>query len=286
MLVAEKKFFAQQHININVTLIATGASGEFAALRSGSVDFVQAAQDAVISANASGANLTSVMGWSNVDLFSLLGAPGVTSAQDVKGKSCAATNTSTGDAFLMKAILAKSDLTYPNDYSIIVSGGVGSRVESVLLGQAKCGIFLEPQTSEVLAGGGSILGTAATALGSNYQYLTGITTPAWASSHKGVLIRFLTAMVEADQWLHNPANENEAAEILAASPSNISDYQAKSAWVGLYGKPNTFTTNLTAADVKAAIQTHISEGNTGVEPSQWQKYANLSYLQAATAAAK
>lgn len=279
-----KDFLTKQNLGIEITIIATGAAGEIAALSSRSVDVANITVDGVLSAVDVGSDAMVVAGFTRLEAYRLLAAPGITSASQLRGKVCGGTNLKTGDAFWLQAILQKAGLQYPADYSMIVTGGGATRLATLLAGQAQCTILLEPQASEARAVGATDLGSAVPALGANYQSVVLASTRSWASANKNTLVRFLKAYLQADAWLHDQANRNEAVKILGDSAARIAADSAGrtyDAWYGPKVDPSAYDVKITPNDILTAIIVQNQSGLSKVLTSDWTRYADLTYIEQA-----
>jgi len=121
-----------------------------------------------------------------------------------------------------------------------------------------------------------------------YQAAGVFTQRAWAKDHRDLLIAFLSACIEAQRWLLNPANKQQVIDLLAAQyhlPPEIAaeDYDISIAHPGGFAKDAQF--DIRGFENVLKLRAEV-EGQWGGHPPSPDKYYDPSYYQAALVKAK
>jgi NitT/TauT family transport system substrate-binding protein len=111
---------------------------------------------------------------------------------------------------------------------LMPTGGTGSRLAAMNAGGIQSSLLLPPVSFTAEKQGSVRLGYVPELLGADYQFsFTGIIVrESWAREHRDQLVRYLQARDDALRWLKDPANAEEAAQILATE-TKITPEQAR-----------------------------------------------------------
>lgn len=159
-----------------------------------------------------------VMGCTQIELC-LVVAPDIKSVEDLRGRSLALDAVSTGFAFVLYEMLARSGLK-PGDYSAVPVGATPERWRSVKDGTHAGTITIEPFTSIARAAGFPTLLRSGDFFPS-YQGGVIAVRRDWALQNKATLTGFLGVYLRSLKWVLDPANRQAAATILAARMPEI-----------------------------------------------------------------
>jgi ABC-type nitrate/sulfonate/bicarbonate transport system substrate-binding protein len=159
-----------------------------------------------------------VMGCTQIELC-LVVAPHIKSVEDLRGRSLALDAVSTGFAFVLYEMLARSGLK-PGDYEVVSVGATPERWRSVKDGIHAGTITIEPFTSIAQAAGFPTL-LRSTDFFPSYQGGVIAVRRDWAVKNKATLTAFLDVYLRALKWVLDPANREAAAAILAERMSEI-----------------------------------------------------------------
>jgi ABC-type nitrate/sulfonate/bicarbonate transport system substrate-binding protein len=234
-LVAEQKgFFAEQNLTVSV-LSVTSSTQQFQFLRDGQYDLISTSPDNIVNYrlnpnNALGTLIPGkvIAGTNSGNNLSLVGQPGMTSLTDFRGRSMVLDSTVSGFAFVMYKMLKNAGLQKDVDYTVVPCGGGTQRFQAMLNG--RCG------SNGLTVTGGAILsgGTEFQIADAGYPTLQRIQDVAnlnpylggsiaakedWLANNDEVAVRFLAAMIKATDWILDPANREEALQILQAQPN-------------------------------------------------------------------
>ena len=160
----QKGFFKEEGLNVTgVTIISSPVA--MAALVTGEIKFAFVGPSAVMSAITAGADLYIVGGNVNRVIYTLMGAKGIKSVRDLKGKLVGSTAYGTSSDFMTRMTLKHFGLDPERDVKIIPSGGSSTRAVGLETGRISAAPFspesrvrLEEQGFPVLADMADILG--------------------------------------------------------------------------------------------------------------------------------
>ena len=212
----------------------------------------------------------------------LIAQPGLRSVADLRGKTLLVDAPNTAYALQMKKILLLSGMTAGKDYEIKPFGATPQRLVAMRENKDFAGSMLGPPTSLVAKREGFVsLGSVPQLLGP-YQAAGFFTERAWAREHHDLLVSFLSACIQAQRWLLDPANKTQVIELLTteyhlAPEIAAEDYEsilkpggfAKDAQFDLQGFENVL-------ELRAEV-----EGQWGGHPPRPEKYYDPSYYDAA-----
>jgi ABC-type nitrate/sulfonate/bicarbonate transport system substrate-binding protein len=147
-------------------------------------------------------------------LLSIVGAPGVTTVESLRGKELAVDARASGFVFILEKLLRSKGFG-PDDYRFVEIGGVDRRYQALVDGKVAGTLLLPPfvgkavtRSCHVLARGDQIV--------SCYQGTVGAAKRSWAEKNKNLLVSYIRAYVEATQWCFDVRNRVSCFELLAA----------------------------------------------------------------------
>jgi ABC-type nitrate/sulfonate/bicarbonate transport system substrate-binding protein len=221
----EQGYFGNEGLEVGFTTTPSSVF-QFEQFGAGACDVVFTAFDNIVAYGEgqgaakidNGADFRVVMGASQVEL-SVVVAPDVKSAADLKGKSLALDAVGTGFAFVLYAILEKLGLP-KGDYKPIGVGATPERWQSVKDGQHAGTISIEPFTSIARAAGFGVLARS-TDVFPVYQGGVVAARASWLSKHADEMSRFIRAYLRGLRWTLDPANRDAAAKLLLARMPEI-----------------------------------------------------------------
>ena len=154
-------------------------------------------------------DLFAFMGATQVELAFIV-APEIKSYQDLRGRTLALDALSTGFAFVLYEMLARSGLKR-SDYDFAAVGATPQRWESVRTGQYAGTITIEPFTSIAKAQGFNVLGTS-TSVFPVYQGGAFAASRQWAAANTERLKGFIRGYLGGLAWTLAPQNRDPAKE--------------------------------------------------------------------------
>jgi NitT/TauT family transport system substrate-binding protein len=167
-----------------------------------------------------------IAGSFNGTTYSLIALPKYKRMEDLKGGTrLAMSGITSAAALMMKQMLKERGVTYPRDYSLLSIGGSTPQFTALQTGQVDAALLAQPLSIMGVEQGLSNLGDAYKLM-PDYQ-LSGIgVREGWAQKNRGIVVRYLKALVSTYRWLHD--NREEAIKILPAITKLDTKYIAKS----------------------------------------------------------
>ena len=153
-----------------------------------------------------------IAGSFNGTTYSLIALPKYKKMEDLKGGArLAMSGITSAAALMMKEILRQRGVLYPRDYSLLSVGGSTVQFTALQTGQVDAALLAQPLSLIAMEQGLSNLGDAYKLI-PDFQ-LSGIgVREGWAQKNRGIVIRYLKALVSTYQWLHD--NREEAIKLL------------------------------------------------------------------------
>ena len=212
----------------------------------------------------------------------------IKSIADLRGKTLIVDAPNTAYALQMKKILSLSGLTAGKDYEIKPFGATPQRLIAMREQKDFAGSMLGPPASLVAKKEGFVsLGSVQQLIGP-YQAAGIFTQRAWAKEHRDLLVAFLSACIEAQRWLLNPANKQQVIDLLAAQYHLAPEIAAEDYEISMT-RPGGFTKDaqfdLRGFENVLKLRAEV-EGQWGGHPPSPDKYYDPSYYQAALTKAK
>ncbi len=159
-----------------------------------------------------------ILGATQVEL-SIVVAPEIKTAEDLRGRSLALDAVATGFAFVLYDMLARLGLPR-NAYEVSPVGATPARWQSVKAGEHAGTITIEPFTSIAGAAGFSVLARS-TDMFPCYQGGVIAARRDWAEAYAETVSAFIAAYLRGLAWTTAPANRQAAAAILAEGMPEI-----------------------------------------------------------------
>lgn len=213
-------------------------------------------------------------------LFSLVGAPDITSIKSLLGRSIGVDAKTSGFALVLERMLHARGFAR-DDYQLIEVGGWESRYLALLEGKITATLLTEPFVENALRAGCNLLARDFEMIPS-YQGTCGAASRRWAAEHPDRLVRYIRAYVEATQWCFESQNRQSCLDILARH-NEIGGLAAEDTLDalldpehGLYPKAA-----LNLSGVTAALELRAELGYLARSIPPVEKYVDLSYYQKA-----
>jgi ABC-type nitrate/sulfonate/bicarbonate transport system substrate-binding protein len=148
-------FYAAHGLKVDIVNMNGGSRGA-AELQAGRLDVMHVGLSSVIRVNRGGGELRSIASLSNVIRFTFFSAPGVKTAEDLKGGVIGVSTFGSESDSTVTLALARLGLTR-NDVSLKEYGGGMRRLDAVKLGEIKATPINEPIASLARAQGVNVL---------------------------------------------------------------------------------------------------------------------------------
>lgn len=119
--------FAKYGLDVNLQFVQ-GSSPATTALLAGSLDVVQMAAPAAVTAADKGADVVLIAGFINTSVFKLMADPSIKTMNDLKGKNIAITKFGSSDEFVLRKVLKDNGLDPAKDVMITQSGDASGQL--------------------------------------------------------------------------------------------------------------------------------------------------------------
>lgn len=275
----DKGFFKQEGADVEV-LIEVDSGKLLNGLAEGKYDITHQASDHFIRGVQTGKNVVIFMTISR-PIFDFVVSPDVHSIADLKGKTIALDNPTTGYWVLFRKVFAQSGVS-PDDYKLLPHlGGAEKRLAAVKDGRAQ-GTFLNPPLSLAAISQGF---PRLTGLAEHFPDLPGSsggTRKDWAQKHEADLVAYLRGWKRAVDWLGDPKNRDEAIAIYAkhgkTDPAQLPGTYDSFVHDGLVRTPLNMT------GMQQVLDLLVENGQMTADKAKPELYADPSYQQKALAA--
>ena len=212
--------------------------------------------------------------------LSVAGGPGIKSFADLKGKTLSVDAMTTGLAFVLRELVARSGLA-ETDVTYVRAGGTPFRYRDLVAGKHDATLLRTPFELLAQERGLSILGTAES-LGA-YQGSVAAVRRSWARQNETALVGFLRAYRAGVAWVYDPANRAIAEALLVANNRDMSPALARKSYdlllVAKGGLAKDGALDMDGIRTVLALRTKYGvPQKTLTDPS---KYVDETYLRAA-----
>lgn len=222
----EKGFFKREGLDPEIIVISRNEQ-IVQALISDSLQFGNVPPNLLAALLQQGSrDIKMIAGSFNGTTYSLIALPKYKKMEDLKGGTrLAMSGITSASALMMKQMLKDHGVLYPRDYSLLSVGGSTVQFTALKTGQVDGALLAQPLSIMAVEQGLSNLGDAYKLM-PDYQ-LSGIGVhESWAQKNRGVVVRYLKALVSTYRWLHD--NREEAIKILPGITKLDPKYIAKS----------------------------------------------------------
>jgi ABC-type nitrate/sulfonate/bicarbonate transport system substrate-binding protein len=168
-------------------------------------------EDAVISADLAGGDLTIIgAGWNKL-LLDIYSTRGIKAPEDLKGKRLGVSKQGTVTDFAGRFFLTKSNLVPNTDVTLVQTGGAPQTLTALQSGAIDAGVFGSPNDYQAKAAGFAELANLADY---NIPYHTGplVANKTWLKIHHDDALNVMRAYLEAVDLVYR--NKSKAIEIL------------------------------------------------------------------------
>jgi len=220
----EHGFFADEGLEVEGTIF--GNAPQVPPLLDGSLQVFIGSPELAIQNAVEGGPLKIVAGNAGKLVHSLIARAPFKRVSDLRGRTIGIFTDKEGTFFHVKAMLAAHGLHYPGDYEVKHTGGVPPRHKALLAGEIDAGLQSVPWNYVAEEAGMNNLGDVIDYV-PDWQFVSINVNSRWAAANRGVLVRFLRAMMRGTAWLY--ANR-AAASAIAARELPAPLHHAERAW--------------------------------------------------------
>ncbi len=274
-----KRLFEAAGVEVAVTL--TGSSvQQLEKLRQGGPDgydigFQQS--DHVVRAVEEGSDLCILMAQAHAPELTLVAAADIHTVADLKGKTIAVDGLNTGYSLLLRKLFKDRGFSEA-ETRLVEFGGSQERFDAMKRGEGAACFINPPFDLNLLALGFRSLGTSGEFF-PTYPGPIAAAKRSWISTHEAELLAYIRGFNHAYDWLHDPANTEEAVDLLPKHLQINRDY-ARRAVRKIYSAPRP---QISADGVRQVIDVVWEAEGYQSPKGAPEKYMDLSYLQKAAA---
>ena len=149
--------------------------------------------------------------------YELLAKPAIKSIKDLKGKTVSVGGAKDITRIFFERMLAPSGVD-PKAVDLIFAGATSARLAALQSGAADAALLTAPYNFHAEAAGFTNLGRTADTVDMPFSGVS--TNREWAQQHKDAIEKFLAVYTKSIAWLKDPANRNEAVDVMV-SVSNL-----------------------------------------------------------------
>lgn len=151
--------------------------------------------------------------------------PGIAGFEDLRGALLAADPVDSNFDAIRNKIMLDHGLSEA-DYRTEIIGNTPYRLDAFLAGKVAAAMLSPPHTDKALDAGGVILAEGADYV-PQWPLACAWGLRGWIEANRSLVVRFIRAWVKATDWLLDPANREEALEVMVGegfSPARAAEY--------------------------------------------------------------
>jgi ABC-type nitrate/sulfonate/bicarbonate transport system substrate-binding protein len=158
-----------------------------------------------------------------VGTHSLIGAKGIKSVKELKGKRVMTGGVGDITNLWWIAMAKANGLDPEKDVELLFSGATSARLAALVAGAVDATMLSTPQSFQAVQNGYADLGPVAPFLG-EFPMMIWNVNEEWAKTHEKELLAFIRAHNKAVHYMTDPAHRQEVSQMLAdASKSSLDD---------------------------------------------------------------
>jgi len=282
----EEGYFAQRDLVIEIQN-TPNSDEQRAGLAEGRFEIAHAAVDNAVAMTAGGKDVVIVCG-GDAGMDEFMVRDEIATMADLRGKLLAVDAPHTAYALAAKKILKNHGLLENRDYGVKLAGGTGPRSAAMVAdAQLAAGMINPPFSLLVREKGLKSLGSQFSLLGP-YQATGAFVMRPWTLDNAEALIQYLTAYIEGQRHVLNPANRDAMIALLTRS-FKLTPAVAAGTYEALIAPGSGLAPdarfNEAGFETVLAIRAEM-EGTGASTPPAPAKYLDLSFYERAIAAAR
>ena len=205
---------------------------------------------------------------------SLVGRPGITSMEQLRGKLLAG-DPGNSNLDLIRRKILRSHGFKEEDYSVEIIGNSPKRLEAFLQDKVVAAMLTPPSKEKALSAGGVLLARAEDYV-SNWPLPCGWTLRNWLQDHGELVVRFIRAWTSATDWLLQPENREETVQLIM-NMEHLSRDRAEHGYNGVVPKAR-----INPAALRKVLELRIEMGVYQPPYSPSERFYDSSYWCKAT----
>lgn len=212
IFIAQKKnFFADNGVTLDL-IAAPSSAAVIQQLTAGSVNIGSGGLADPLRAIDKGAPITLLRVETQVPPYTVYGKKQYTSLKDLKGKLISIGGVKDITRIYLERMMAPNGVK-PNEYDLVFAGTAAARFSALVSGAVDATILVPPFSFQAEDAGFSNLGALSDYV-KDMPFTGYAVNLAWAKAHKPALIGFLKGVAKGIDFFNDPANRQEAIDIL------------------------------------------------------------------------
>lgn len=209
-------YFAEEGLYVEEFISVTKGTDAISGMVSGSVDVSHIGAEGVILASESGGGVIGIGANTDTSQWTVVAAPGISSWNDLKGKTIAVGSTSNITRAMFDKLARTAGLDPDTDLTYVGLGDTPQRVAAVQNGQAAATLATFPSAAKVIEGGLVDLGFSPEGSEVPTMMTTAIeASESWVKEHPEQVTSYMRALKKTVEHIRDEANEQEVAKIAA-----------------------------------------------------------------------
>jgi ABC-type nitrate/sulfonate/bicarbonate transport system substrate-binding protein len=221
----DKGFYAEQGVDLSAIFVPSGYPGVVQGLVSGSVGIGSLSADTAIPAIQQGADLVYVGSEMHMSPTAIVAQPEIRSFADVRGgKKVGVGSLRGGTSAVLRIVFTKNGLVEGEDYSMVTAGTTNERLAGLQNKSFDVAPVGQPQDYMLQASGSFTTLGLFTDYIKDFGFYEVFVMRDWARANQEAVVRFLAANTRSLNWLYDPANKDEAIQILTKALKTEESY--------------------------------------------------------------
>jgi NitT/TauT family transport system substrate-binding protein len=273
-IAAEKGFYRREGVELETVYVGNVAN-TVQQLVAGSFDVASSTFDTAIRAIANGGNAVMIGGAVTKYPYSIMTAPDIATAADMKGKRVILPFPKDLLTIVWNRWLTEKGMR-PEDVEQVYAGATPNRLAALSSGTVQAALLTQPFDFRAEAQGFRKLLDIG-AFGKEYGFLTVLARPQWLRDNPDTARGYLRALTAAVDWLYEPSHRDEAIEILARETKLDPSIAAQT--YDYYIKLEPFSRKLAVPDeiIRSTVKTLIELGDIKPDAAA-AKFVDSTYL--------
>lgn len=208
-----ESLFAKNDISVETTLLPS-VDKATATVKEGALDIAITPPEGAIRDAAAGGDLRVIAANVNRLPLSLIANARFRRIEDLKGAVLGTSSLTEGTALYTMEVLRRHGLNYPGDYSFNVVGLHPARWKALQEGTIDAAVQLIPLNFIAEDAGFRNLGEVTDYI-PEIAFTALIVDRTWAEANRAAVVAFLKSLIEATDWMYDPANDSALLSLMA-----------------------------------------------------------------------
>jgi ABC-type nitrate/sulfonate/bicarbonate transport system substrate-binding protein len=268
--------FEQEGLALDVSIL-NSAPQVTAAMLGGSVDVGNADMYYLIRAVERGADVTAFMSEFGVPVYGLLARPTVSSYADLRGQTIIVDSPNGVTRWLTGRMLAQGGLG-PDDVSYVYAGGTPDRMAALVAGTVAAAILAQPFDFAAERQGYRRLGNSNDTV-RTFEFIDYNARRDWMRQNESTLARFIRGYGAGQRWLYDPANKEQAIQILSEQ-TRLAPEDSRATYELYIERLRSFPEGMrpSPAGVQAVLDSLVELGDLTPPTPPISKYVDTTYV--------